>query len=212
VYRTLCDEWAPLSFRDGIPGISNCEQVHYAINEAEHVLVVVTVRRARLSWTIAETLNDWVWELFIAYWHMEQKLLFINGSSNSGEYQSLARALCGDTATLVRGQEVFRSFAGITRLKLQNVGLSEKLGRNIRYTGRMGADVEPDMTDVHRRRGTKAVIAGAGFENGERTAVGASHRGRVWSHRRKRCVDPTWRDRVLALSLPGCKDRTHETS
>lgn len=201
VYRTSGDEWTPHKFQSGIPGLSNCEQVHHSINETEHVLVVVTARRVRLSWTLAETLHDWSWELFIAYWWPEQRLLFINGSSNSGEYGPLARAVCGDAATLIRGQEVFRTFAGITRLRLQNVGLAEELGRNVRFTNRMGSDVEPGVTDLQRRRGVKSIIAGSGFENGSRTGVGASKRGRIWWHRREPMNRFTGWCRAIGLKL-----------
>jgi hypothetical protein len=96
-------------------------------------------------------------------WSPEQNLLFINSSTNSGEYKSLAKAIAGDSATLIRGQQVFRTFAGVTRLRLQNVGLTEQLGRNVRYTGRMGADVAAELPDVQRRHAPKSVLSGGGF-------------------------------------------------
>lgn len=185
VYRTSATEWTPKEFAPGIPGASKVARVEHAISESENTLVVVVARRSPLRWTLAETLYERIWELYIAYWSREQQLLFIHGSSNSGEYGGLARALCGDDARLISGQEVFRTFAGITRLRLQNVGLTEQLGRHIRFTGRMGSHVGPGVGDVQRARGVKAVLGGAGFEHGSRTSVGASRRGRVWSHRRE---------------------------
>lgn len=184
-YRTTTAEWTPRNFDTGIPGLSKSDRFEYAISEAERTLVVVVARRAALRWTLAETLYERLWELYIAYWSREQQLLFLHGSSNSGEYRALARALCGDEVSLVSGSEVFRSFAGITRLRLQSVGLTEQLGRNVRFTNKMGSHVGPAVTDVHRARGIKSVIAGAGFENGARASVGASRRGRIWSHRRE---------------------------
>jgi len=50
----------------------------------------------------------------------------------------------------------------------------------------MGADVGPELPDVQRRRATKSVLSGTGYENGEKTTVGASRKGRIWSHRRER--------------------------
>ena len=185
VYRTRCQDWTPENFRQGIHSVSTCEQVHYALNAAARTMVIVTARRVQLDWTEVEHLFSWEWELYVLFWSQDQNLLFINSSSNSGEYRSLAQAVCGDVE-LIRGQDVFKTFAGVTRLRLQNVGLTEQLGRNIRYTGRMGADVEGGMTDAQRRRATKSVLSGAGFENGHRTAVGASRKGRIWSHRRGR--------------------------
>jgi superfamily II DNA or RNA helicase len=186
VYRTTCADWMPQNFREGLPAPNACARIYETINHAEHTLVIVTVRRVALAWTDVEDLFSWQWELYVVIWSPSQKLLFINSSTNSGEYKALAHAIAGDTATLIKGQQVFRTFAGVNRLRLQNVGLTEQLGRNVRYTGRMGADVAAELPDVHRRHARKSVLSGGGFEDGHRTSVGASRKGRIWSHRRER--------------------------
>lgn len=185
VYKTLCDAWQPEQFKGGIPGIEACEQVHSGINEQKHTLVVVTARRVPLDWTDVETVFSWQWELYVVMWSSDQALLFINGSTNSGEFKALAHAIAGTDATLVNGQQVFRVFAGVNRLRLQNVGLTEQLGRNIRYTGRMGADVEAGLPELQKKRARKAVLYGTGFEGGEKTTVGASRKGRIWSFQKQ---------------------------
>jgi hypothetical protein len=186
VYKTTCEDWAPQNSREGLPAPSSCERIYETVNHAEHTLVIVTVRRVPLAWTNVEDLFSWQWELYVIIWSPQQNLLFINSSTNSGEYKALAKAIAGETATLIRGQQVFRTFAGVNRLRLQNVGLTEQLGRNVRYTGRMGADVAAELPDVQRRHARKSVLSGGGFEDGERTTVGASRKGRIWSHRRDR--------------------------
>jgi superfamily II DNA or RNA helicase len=186
VYRTRCEDWKPENFRAGIPGLASCEQVHHAINNEKHTLVVVTAWRLPLPWTDIETLYGWEWELYAVIWSPEQDLLFINSSTNAGEYRALAEAIAGNNATLMRGQQVFRTFSGVKRLQLQQVGLTEQLGRNVRYTGRMGTDVAPGVPEVHRRRARKTVLSGTGYEGGARVTVGASRKGRIWSHRRDR--------------------------
>ena len=202
VYQTRCDNWAPENFRKGIPAIKGCDQIHKTINEEEHALVVITARRVSLDWTVVESLSSWEWELYVVIWSPEQNLLFINSSANAGEYKALAEAVISGDVTLIRGQQVFRTFAGVNRLRLQNIGLTEQLGRNIRYTGRMGADVESGLTDLQRRRARKSVLSGSGFEEGERVTVGASRKGRIWSHRRDR-VDgfAAWCKRIGAKLL-----------
>jgi superfamily II DNA or RNA helicase len=186
VYRTTCAAWTPENFRGGVPALNTCEQVHETINHVKHTLVIVTARRVPLAWTDVESLFSWEWELYVVIWSRDQNLLFINSSTNSGEYKALAQAVAGETASLIKGQEVFRSFAGVNRLRLQNVGLTEQLGRNVRYTGRMGSDVGPALPDVHLRRARKSVLSGSGYEDGEKVTVGASRNGRIWSHRRDR--------------------------
>jgi hypothetical protein len=69
---------------------------------------------------------------------------------------------------------------------LTNVGLDEQLGRQIRYTGRMGPDVGALLADTTLATTTKAVLAGVGFENGGPVSIGAGKRGRVWSNLRLR--------------------------
>jgi len=69
---------------------------------------------------------------------------------------------------------------------LQQVGLTEILGRNVRYTGRMGGNVGLGVPDAQRRRTLKSVLSGTGYKDGEKSTVAASRKGRIWSHRRER--------------------------
>jgi hypothetical protein len=84
-------------------------------------------------------------DLYVVIWSPAQKLLFIHSSANAGGYAPLAKAVAGEDATLISGQDVFRVFAGVNRLRYQNIGLSEQLGRNVRYTGRMGGVWSPRL-------------------------------------------------------------------
>jgi superfamily II DNA or RNA helicase len=186
VYRTTCSNWSPENYRKGISSLSSCEQIYETTNHEKHAQIIVTARRVQLNWSDIQSLYSWEWDLYITFWSPEQHLLFIHGSSKSGEYAALAHAIAGDTARLIKGQEVFRAFAGITRLCLQNVGLMEQLGRNNRYIGRMGPNIEPTLTSTHLQHTYKAVISGSGFEAGGKTTVGASKNGRIWAHRRER--------------------------
>jgi superfamily II DNA or RNA helicase len=185
VYATQCEDWQPERFRDGIPAPDSCARIHHSINPHQRTLVVVTARRVGTLWTDAESLFDWEWELYVAYWSAEKNLLFINSSSNKGEFGTLAQALTGSRATLISGPRVFRTFSGINRLRLQNVGLTEQIGRNVRYTGRMGSDVESRLTQAQLGNAQKSVLAGVGFENGSLASIGASRKGRIWSQRRE---------------------------
>ena len=186
VYKTKCANWSPESFRQGIPGIGKYEQVHVTVNHEERTLVAVMGRRSELSWGDAENLFNWTWDLYVVIWSPHQNLLFINCSGNTGEYRGLAEAIAGPDASLINGQDVFRSFAGVNRLRYQNIGLTEQLGRNVRYTGRMGGDVEPALDDIIKGRGSKTLLSGVGFEGGELVGIGASRKGRIWCHRRDR--------------------------
>jgi superfamily II DNA or RNA helicase len=184
VYTTNCAAWRTDEIRSGIPDEALCEQIHVAVNEQEHTAVVVTARRAALPWADVEKLFGWEWDLYVVIWWPEKRLLFINGSTNAGDFKSLAQAVAGEDVALIKGQEVFRSFHGVTRLTLNSVGLSEQLGRHISYTSRMGPDVAAALPDAQRRSAMKSVFSGTGFEGGRAVTIAASRKGRIWSHRR----------------------------
>ena len=207
VYATHCDDWQPERFRDGIPAPDSCARIHHSINPHRHTLVVVTARRVGMLWTDSESLFGWEWELYVVYWSAENNLLFINSSSNKGEFSALAQALTGNRATLISGPRVFRTFSGINRLRLQNVGLTEQIGRNVRYTGRMGSDVESRLTQAQLGNAQKSVLAGVGFENGTLSSIGASRKGRIWSQRREH-IDKfvAWCEKIGAKLLDNSID------
>ena len=186
VYRTQCAQWTPTSYKAAFKGSNAAEQMYPILNEAERMLVVIAARRQGVPWTDISTVDGLAWELCIAIWDQEKSLLYIHGSTNNGNYSDFAKALCGGNVELIKAPDVFRVFAGINRLMLTNVGLDEQLGRQIRYTGRMGPDVGALLADTTLATTTKAVLAGVGFEDGGQTSIGAGKRGRVWSNLRLR--------------------------
>jgi superfamily II DNA or RNA helicase len=186
VYRTKCESWSPQRFQEGLDPVESYARVHHSLNPASNTLVVVTARSAPVEWAEIEELRIPEWELYVLTWDPETNLLYINSSGNRGVFKRLAEAVAGENVELIREPEVYRCFAGITRLRLTNVGLTEQIARLVSFTGRMGADVEKALSEAHKRNTRKAVLFGSGFENGARTTVGASRRGRVWSFRRVR--------------------------
>lgn len=186
VYRTRCVNWEPKHYRKAFRGGSKEERIYPTLNSAERTLVVVAARRQGVPWTDITHVENIVWELCIAVWDQPKELLYIHGSTNSGTYSDFAKALCGEDVALIKAPDVFRVLSGINRLMLTNVGLDEQIGRQIRYTGRMGPDVGARLSEATLGTTTKAVLAGVGFENGEQTSIGAGKRGRVWSNLRLR--------------------------
>lgn len=182
IYKTKCTTWSPDNFLNGIESADSFERIHYDLNPVENTLVIVTARKASIDWAQIKDIYNWDWELLILFWDRDQNLLFINSSSNSGYYQELAESVAGEVE-LVKGLHVFRCLAGVNRLKLQNVGLIEQLGRLIRYTMRAGPDVEPGLTPAQKQHTRKANLFGAGYEDGHKTSIGCSYKGRVWSRR-----------------------------
>ena len=180
-YRTHCARWNPSEYSKAFSGLAEGEDIYPVLNEKEHTLIIIAAKRQGVAWTAVPAVEGLVWELCIAVWDKDKALLFIHGSTNTGNYASFARALCGDDVELIQAPDVFRVFAGINRLMLMNVGLDEQFGRQVRYTGRMGPDVGARLTDTTLGTTTKAVLAGFGFENGGPASIGAGKKGRIWA-------------------------------
>lgn len=183
VFKTQCEHWNPENFKEGIDGIDRLEHLYHSVNPQKNAMFIITARKSPIDWAKLKDVYDWTWELNVLYWDEDQKLLFINSSSNNGYFQNLAKAVAGDNVELISGGSVFRCLSGINRLMLQNVGLIEVLGKFIRYTMRSGSDVETGLTEAQKRAARKANIFGAGYENGGKASIGCSYKGRIWSRR-----------------------------
>jgi len=181
IYKTKCEDWTPENFITGIPGIASFERLHWDVNPYRHTLIIVTAQKVPIDWADIKDIFNWDWELYVLFWNKHQKLLFVHGSTNKGEFKQLARSVAGDDVTLVNEQAVFRCFSGVNRLRFQNVGLTRQLGRLIRYTGSMGSDVELGLGELLKKNTRKSVLFGTGFANGGKVTVGASRKGRIWS-------------------------------
>ena len=146
-----------------------------------------------MDWAQIDEIYNWDWQLYVLHWDHSRGLLFIHNSSNSGFFKKLAQSIAGEDVEQVRGPKIFRCLSGINRLKLQNVGLLEQLGRLIRYTMRAGSDVEPVLSEAQKQKAIKANLFGQGFENGHRSTIGCSYKGRIWSYRTTNLLNlTTW--------------------
>lgn len=181
VYKNKKDEWSPLNFSKGIPGYGDLEYKFFDLNREQKMLVIITGRKLSLDWVHHKDIHNLVWDITIVFWDTKNNLLFINSSDNGSVYQELAQAIIGDDAELVKGINVFRSFYNIKRVKLQNVGLRQFLGKNIRFRMMVGSDVGEALSLAERQRGEKAFVMGNGFEDGEPVNIGASYKGRIWT-------------------------------
>lgn len=186
VYKTSCANWTPKRFKKGFRGLTPRDKLYHSLNEHENTLVVLAATEHGVRWSDVQSIREMGWELFIAVWDRDRQLIYLHGSNISGSYKDLAKAICGSDVELLVAPDLFRCFHGINRLVLNNVGLNEHLGRQVRYTGRMGSDVEARIGQAARQGATKAVLAGKGFERGQRSSIGAAKRGRVWSNLRLR--------------------------
>ncbi len=182
VYKNKTKAWSPSNFQKGISGYENFDFKFSDINRDHNLLVIVTGKRFAVDWIHDKReIYDIQWDIFIVFWETKNNLLFINSSDNSSLYPELASAIIGSSAEIIRGINVFKSFYNLKRVKLQNVGLRQYFGKNIRFRMMVGSDIADALSLAEKQRGEKAFVMGTGFENGGAVNIGASYKGRIWT-------------------------------
>ena len=186
VYKNLNQDnsFNLLNFRNGIPNYEELEYKFSDYNPRENTLVAITASKSEVEWVNYKEVFGLNWQLMVLYYDTDQNLLFIHSSDKGSLYGDLAQTVLNNNAALINQLTVFRSFYNINRVSLQNVGLKEFLNRKIRFTMRVGTDIQDALSIAEQQRGEKAFVFGTGYENGEKITLGCSYKGRIWSYLR----------------------------
>jgi len=176
IYKCTEKNWHPSIFRKAFPAEIEC--IH-SINQRDKILVIVTKEKENVQWGDIKELENIIWNLYIAYYDTAQNLLFINSSTKTG-HQRLAETLC-KAPVLITGQDVFKCFHGVNRIKLNNLGLKKAQRSPVSYSMYAGEDLEEGISQATRRSAIPSNSFGVGYENGEKISFGCSTRGKIWS-------------------------------
>lgn len=184
VYRNYTNTWRPEEFYKGIRDFDDMDYISYAINEEEKLVVAVMAKEQNIEGLHVKDIRTLTWSYLVLFWDDRKNLLFINSSDNKSVFKDIANHVIGGIGkepSLINGVDVFRTFHNIKRTKLRNVGLKVYLGKDIRFRMHAGRDVERALSDAELRSSEKSFVVGDGFEDGDKTSVGASFKGRIWS-------------------------------
>ncbi len=187
VFKNHTTSWFPTNYEKGISPSQDFEVLRHTLNSEEKILVIVYATKIPTDWVDNDLISDLIWGFYVVYWETRNNLLFIHSSDNSSLHISLAKSIIGEQAELINGDNggrIFRTLSGIQRFKLQNVGLTEIIGKLIRFVMRVGSDIEPALSRSQIQRAKKAMIFGSGYENGSPISIGCSFKGRIWSRRK----------------------------
>ena len=184
VYKGYTNTWHPDDFLKGIRGFDDLDFTSYDINDREKLVVAVFAKEQKIEGIHVKDVKTLAWSYLVLFWDNEKNLLFINSSDNGSVYKDVANHVIGEAGrepVLISGIDVFRTFHNVMRTKLRNVGLKVYLGKDVRFRMHAGRDVEKALADAELRNSEKAFVVGDGFEEGEKTSIGASFKGRIWS-------------------------------
>lgn len=180
VYRTKCEEWKPSDLRIETYKVS----IHTppTINQKDRLMLYTTREIDEIDWgQICELINI-EWHLYIIHWDKDSNLLYIHSSNTKSDHRSIARSVAGADSMLISGEQIFRILHGINRFMLTNLGLSHLLSNSVRFSMHAGADVGTGLTESHGQNKIKSNLFGRGYSEGRKVSIGATRKGRIWSH------------------------------
>lgn len=184
VYKSNSNTWHPDDFLKGIRGYDDLDFTSYDVNDAEKLVVAVYAKEQNVEGIHVKDVKTLAWSYLVLFWDVNKNLLYINSSDNGSVFKEIANHVVGEDGrvpVLIKGMDVFRTFHNLKRTKLRNVGLKVYLGKDVRYRMHAGRDVERALSDAELQNSEKAFVVGDGFENGDKTSIGASYKGRIWS-------------------------------
>lgn len=175
-YHVSPQDWTPQRAQ-GLDGRRETLQ-YISINEQADTVIAVTRRETLVGWAQTEEIVDTNWNLYIAFYNKAQKTLFIHTSGDDTQAARFLNLVAKDPRR-INGEPTFRTLHDIKLMKLQNVGLS-RARKDLRFTMHVGRDINQVISDIEKGNATKSNIFATGFEDGERTTVGCSHKGKIW--------------------------------
>ncbi len=181
VFKTSCEEWTPEGILDVIAAEDIVTQP-LPVNPADNVMWFVTRTRQVVPWIDGAGIEDVAHSLFVLHWDKDQGLLFINHSALEGTNTHIAKAVAGDSASIIKGEEIFRAMGDMARPVPTNVGVLDIYSRARRFSMHVGADVTDGFPAAEEATKIQTNLFAAGFRDGERVTVGVSLKGRVWSY------------------------------
>lgn len=181
VYRMDAGTWDIAKASDPFPAESLLAPI--AVNERDHVAWFVAANRVPVQWGELESVEEVTYTLYVLFWNAQQQLLYINSSDNASLHEELAKAVGGSAAQRIVGEDVYRVMGGLDRLVPTNVGLLDFRNRSRRFSMHVGADVIEGFPAAEAQTKTKTNIFASGYQQGTHISIGASLKGRIWSHR-----------------------------
>lgn len=182
-YHAKTDTWNPRNFKKGLPDYEKAFYQFDDLNSEEQLLIIISADQHGVDWLEAKEVYQLTWRIIVVFWETRNNLLFIHSSDNSSLYEDLAAAVTDGKAQLIKGMDVFKTFDGMHRILLQNVGLRNWVGKDLQFRMMMGRDLEQAITMIEKQKGEKAFVMGTGYDNGKKKSHGASYKGRIWMKR-----------------------------
>lgn len=184
IYRIPQNEWRPDKWKEAF----NEKEYDYVFGDCngKDTLVITLGRVENVGWGKFEDIQNLTWDVVILYFYSTPHYnhAYINTSLDSLDYNKFVEAIFGENCERITGETLFRTFSGVSRLAVMNFGGRKGRSGDISFKSYYGKDVQEGITKTSQGQLTKNNIFGNGFRDGQKTSIGCSIKGKVWSYMR----------------------------
>ncbi len=185
IYKTHVNEWKPAQ-EHWEELFSSYEHVFTDTNHRD-TIVIILGKIERIEWGNFESVQNLKWDIIIVHWDLRPNInrIFLNTSLKQYSGKDLLEKIFGEgNVNLITGMSVFRIFHNVNRLSLFNVGTRRGIGQDITFQSYFGKGVQDGIKLLEQGTLIKNNIFGVGYKEGEKTSLGCSVKGKIWSYQR----------------------------
>jgi hypothetical protein len=183
IYKNAGTIWQPNKWKDGIQGISGYDYTFSS--HSNDTLVIMLGKEVKVDWGTFEAIKNVEWDIIIVYWDLRPGVnrVFINTSLKGVRHDSLLKEIFGSNIEKISGSIVFRVFHDVKQLSLFITGV-RKTGQDVSFQQFFGKNTQDGINLIEQATMTKNNFFGSGYKEGEKTTLGCSVSGKIWSYRR----------------------------
>lgn len=190
IYRTS-NTWNPKAWEDILsPEIYD---YRFGSSTAEgDTLVVIGGSIENVDWGNVECVQNLLWNILVIHRYCTPNYNHAYVYSTLSETTRLLRLFL-EKMTPVKFQDIayFCVFHDVRRFAIANFGGRKARIGNVSFKSYYGKDVQEGISMTEQKQLTANNLFGNGYRNGERTSVGCSVKGKIWSHTRGNLLEYT---------------------
>lgn len=185
IYKSNVNTWNPAK-QNWEELFSDYEHVFSDTNHRD-TLVIILGKIEQVEWGNFVSVQNLKWDIIIIHWDVRPNInrIFLNTSLKQYPGEDLIEKIFGEgNVSLITGMGVFRIFHDVNRLSLFNVGTRRGIGQDITFQSYFGKGVQDGIRLLEQGALIKNNIFGVGYKAGEKTSLGCSVKGKIWSYQR----------------------------
>ena len=129
IYKTKSKTWKPALCKRGLQKEETYEHLYTDYNQSDEILLIILGMKSYVKWAKVEDFTSVNFDIIICHFDKESQLLFIHSSNTNSYYEKLAHSISPESV-LLKGEDMFRVFSGVNRLRLHNFGIERANGKS----------------------------------------------------------------------------------